>query len=308
MLRWLGPVVFAVLFAATWIAAHVGGGYGIFGWILVTAFWPLAGALIAVAVAVTALWRWRFSAPMAVSIVLALAAMWPGAWAFGVPGIAYPASLSATVPALTVRLPSNQKLRVVWGGDALSTNYHALSPGQRWAYDLVVEPAGHGKKRLEDYGCFGTEIVAPIAGTVHLARDGQDDLAIGETLSDASLLLGNHVVIKVPQTGTFLVIGHMRKGSVTVKVGEAVSEAQPIGLCGNSGNTSEPHIHIHHQRQDPMLFNGELNVGVNYVEGLPLYFRDHDGAKMPRGGVRMEGDVAILTGDVVQHRGAPAAP
>jgi len=307
-MRWIGPVLFAVSFAATWVAAFAGGAYGIFGWILVTSAWPLIGGLIAFSIVVTALWRWRFTAPLAISLVLALATMWPAAWAFGAPGMAFPASLSTTTPALTVRLPSNEKLRVVWGGDAIGTNYHAMSPGQRWAFDLVVEPAGHGKKRLEDYGCFGTEIIAPIAGTVHLARDGQDDLAIGEMLSDASLLLGNHVVLKVPQTRTFLVIGHMRKGSVTVKRGDSVSEGQVIGRCGNSGNTSEPHIHIHHQRQDPMLFDGDLNVGVNYVEGLPLYFRDHDGAKMPRGGVRIEGETAVFTGDIVQHRGAPTSP
>lgn len=153
-------------------------------------------------------------------------------------------------------------LRVVWGGKSLRDNHHAASPGQRWAYDLVVEPAGLGSANLADYGCFGTDVLAPAAGIVHLARDGLADLAIGETLNDPQSLLGNHVVLKLPQ-GTFLVLAHLRQGSVAVKAGQTVMEGDLLGACGNSGNSSEPHIHVHHQRQDPALFDGDLNFGVN---------------------------------------------
>ena len=76
-----------------------------------------------------------------------------------------------------------------------------------------------------------------------------------------------------------------------------VEEGEVIGECGNSGNTSEPHIHIHHQRQDPTVFP------VNFAEGLPLYFRDHDGPPMPVGGIKVEGETITATGDVVQHVG-----
>jgi hypothetical protein len=81
-----------------------------------------------------------------------------------------------------------------------------------------------------------------------------------------------------------------------------VTEGQPLGRCGNSGNSSEPHIHIHHQRQDPLGFGGDLNLGVNLVEGLPLYFRDHDGAAMPEGGLATVAERVELRGAVVQHR------
>lgn len=82
-----------------------------------------------------------------------------------------------------------------------------------------------------------------------------------------------------------------------VKTGDTVTEGQLIGQCGNSGNTSEPHIHIHHQRQDPTVYP------FNFAEGLPLYFRNHNGQMMPIGGVRVESDKAIATGDLVQHIG-----
>ena len=102
------------------------------------------------------------------------------------------------------------------------------------------------------------------------------------------------------ETGTYLVIAHLKSGSVRVATGDDVAEGDPLGACGNSGNTSEPHIHIHHQRQDPRIFP------LNFAEGLPLYFRDHGGPAMPEGGfdVDANGNV-ILTGAVVQHASAP---
>ena len=54
-------------------------------------------------------------------------------------------------------------------------------------------------------------------------------------------------------------------------------------------------IHIHHQRQDPR------NRPLNFSEGLPLYFRDHDGAAMPEGGVKVSNGKVILTGATVKH-------
>jgi Peptidase family M23 len=214
--------------------------------------------------------------------------------------IAYPASLERTQPAATVRLPSDHPLRVVWGGHRLATNRHAASAGQRWAYDLVIAPAGTGATELTDYGCFGTPVLAPIGATVHQAHDGDADIAIGTTLADPQGVLGNHAILKL-ESGTYLVIAHLKQGSVKVKTGDAVVEGQLLGECGNSGNTSEPHIHIHHQKQDPLSINGDLNLGVNLVEGLPLYFRDHDGAAMPVGGIKIVGEKFELIGDVVTH-------
>jgi murein DD-endopeptidase MepM/ murein hydrolase activator NlpD len=94
-----------------------------------------------------------------------------------------------------------------------------------------------------------------------------------------------------------LIIAHLKPGSLLVKAGDQVEEGQKIAACGNSGNTSEPHIHIHHQRQDPRKYP------VNFAEGLPLYFRDHDGPAMPTGGFRMENGEAVLLGPTVRHIG-----
>ena len=111
--------------------------------------------------------------------------------------------------------------------------------------------------------------------------------------------LGNHVVLSL-DGGTFLVLAHLQRGSVQVKAGDTAREGQVLGRCGNSGHTSEPHIHIHHQRQDP------LKYPVNFAEGLPLYFRDHGGPRMPEGGLVLSDGRAIAVGAQVQHRASAA--
>lgn len=212
--------------------------------------------------------------------------------------VAFPASLENTTPSVTVRLPANEKIRVAWGGDSISTNYHAAAPDQRWAYDLVIEPNYFsGSQNLEDYSCYGATVVAPITGKVVSAHDGEPDEIPGSDSNNFTAPTGNHVYILIEETQTYLVIAHLKNGSVKVKTGDFVEEGQAIGECGNSGNTSEPHIHIHHQRQDPTEYP------INFAEGLPLYFRDHDGNPMPIGGFEIHGDEFTPTGNVIQHIG-----
>jgi hypothetical protein len=79
---------------------------------------------------------------------------------------------------------------------------------------------------------------------------------------------------------------------------QQVAEGEVIGACGNSGNTSGAHVHIHYQRQDPARYP------VNFAEGLPLEFRDHRGSSMPRGGIELDGDVVRMTGEEIVHRRA----
>jgi hypothetical protein len=209
--------------------------------------------------------------------------------------VTYPASREKMSPAATIRLPANIPLKVGWGGDSLEVNAHAFVPDQRWAYDFLAEPYGKGDS-LKDYGIYGQEVVAPAAGEIIVAHDGEPDAKPGVLSNNYEKPLGNYIVIRLP-TNTFLIIAHLKPGSVLVKAGDRVEEGQRIAACGNSGNTSEPHIHIHHQRQDPREYP------VNFAEGLPLYFRDHDGPAMPTGGFKMEGGEAVLLGPTVRHVG-----
>ncbi len=59
--------------------------------------------------------------------------------------------------------------------------------------------------------------------------------------------IGNTVIFGL-ETGTYLVIARLKPYSVLVRTGDGLTEGEQLGECDNSGNTSEPHIHIHHQR------------------------------------------------------------
>jgi murein DD-endopeptidase MepM/ murein hydrolase activator NlpD len=152
---------------------------------------------------------------------------------------------------------------VVWGGPDISRNYHALAPDQRFAYDILVTRDGRSftgdGSRNEDYYAFGREVLAPGDGVVIDAGDGADDNPPGTRRPEQPL--GNYVVIS-HENGEHSLLAHLKKGSVRVRVGDRVARGDVLGLCGNSGNTTEPHIHYHLQTT-PKPFAGE---------GLPVRF------------------------------------
>ena len=180
VLRWTPPVGLALVLVASWGLFLSGGMAAVVGWVLLIEGGQLAAPLSLLVLAVHAVRTRRFSRPMRATLALALLAVWPALWGFGLLTIAFPYSLEGSEPSATVRLPSSESLRVIWGGDRLATNYHAATPDQRWAYDMVVEPAAHGSENLEDYGCYGTPIVAPASGRVHHATDGAPDHTPGQ--------------------------------------------------------------------------------------------------------------------------------
>ncbi len=76
---------------------------------------------------------------------------------------------------------------------------------------------------------------------------------------------GNHVVIEVGD-GEYVLMAHLQPGSVAVSEGQAVQPGDLIGLTGNSGNSSEPHVHIHLQTGPDMFDSATV--------GLPMTFTD----------------------------------
>ena len=129
-----------------------------------------------------------------------------------------------------------------------------IAPDQRHAWDILVwrnggTHRGDGK-RLTDYWAFGRPILAPAPARVIEAVDGLPDNVPGHM--DPQHAAGNHVVLDLGH-GEYALIAHLRHGSVAVKVGDRVRTGQLLGRCGNSGNTSEPHVHFHVQ-DGPTLF------------------------------------------------------
>jgi hypothetical protein len=97
------------------------------------------------------------------------------------------------------------------------------------------------RRRLQQHPCFGREILAAAEGQVVWARDGAADLPPFRASKKHEA--GNFVILKHTAT-EFTEYRHLQRGSVQVKVGQAVRRGQPIGRCGNSGNAEQPHLHF----------------------------------------------------------------
>lgn len=295
-LAWVALAGLVGLIGAHAVGLVWGGMARVVAWLFALQLLPLA-ALGWWAPAVGWLaWRRRASLPHGLVLATSSATLLLAVPGYGPWPVAYPlTSLSSASPPASVRVPTDAEMIVAWGGDARATNAHASDPAQRWAYDLLIAPAGHGGAALEGYGCYGVPVLAPAAGVVTVALDGRPDQTPGALAPDWEVPAGNHVALRL-ETGTHLVVAHLQPGSVAVEVGEAVAEGQLLGRCGNSGNTSEPHVHLHHQRQDP------ARVGL-VAEGLPLSFRDHEGPEMPTGGLALDGERVEFVGHRIRHRG-----
>lgn len=190
----------------------------------------------------------------------------------------YPVHINNLKPSVTVKWPLAKQTVVGWGGDSTKTNLpHVIWPSERFAYDLVMEPYQTGSKNLEDYGIWNQEVLSPVSGIIVGSYDKESDIEPGseEFLS----MEGNYVYIKIDSTETYLLLNHLQKDSVLVKVGDRVDEGDLLGRVGNSGSTSEPHLHIHHQRQDPAK-----TIYPILAEGLPLYFNGIDVENLPQKG------------------------
>lgn len=154
-----------------------------------------------------------------------------------------------------------------------------LFVAERFAMDLVrVDEGGRtsdpaGSERREDYYAWGEEILSAGSGTVVAVVADRPDLPIGA--SDASNPAGNYVVIE-HGPGAFGVYAHMMQGSPAVEVGRRVERGQRIGRVGNSGNTSEPHLHVHLADR----WDGADPLALFRSQGLPAPFW---GARVLRG-------------------------
>ncbi len=97
---------------------------------------------------------------------------------------------------------------------------------------------------LEDYYAFNQPVISPLEGYVVIVQSDFLDQPIGQV--DNQNNWGNVVVIRA-LGGFYILLAHLKRNSIEVKVGEYVSIGQRIGVCGNSGYSQEPHLHLHLQ-------------------------------------------------------------
>jgi Peptidase family M23 len=142
-----------------------------------------------------------------------------------------------------------------------------------WRTLLATEP-------VERFFAFGLPIVAPATGRVVSVHDGEGDhvarrsqfarasyalTQAARARAGAGALAGNHVILELPDRGVHVVLAHLRAGSIRVAAGESVAMGQELAACGNSGNSTQPHLHIQ-----------AMDAADPYTaRGLPMSFRNY---------------------------------
>lgn len=178
-------------------------------------------------------------------------------------------------------LPFREEWTVIWGGDTKELNYHVASEAQKNAFDILIANSqgdthtGDGAKN-EDYYAFGKDIIAPCDAEVALAVDGVKDNIPG--IKNPTFLTGNTVILKTANN-EYLLFAHFKQYSVAVREGQKVKQGQLLGKCGNSGNSTEPHLHFHIQNIEDMsmatgvkcyfdniLVNGQLKTDYSPIQ------------------------------------------
>lgn len=157
--------------------------------------------------------------------------------------------------------------------------------GQTYAVDMAHDPADGSRpafdwwplaRRAENFPAFGQPVLAPADGTVVRVHDRERDHwsrnswpALLYVLVEAALreclgpgrILGNHVVIDIGE-GRYVALAHLRRGSIRVAEGDPVTAGERLASCGNSGNSTEPHLHFQLMDRPNVLF----------AAGLPFRF------------------------------------
>jgi len=163
--------------------------------------------------------------------------------------------------------------------------------GQRYAIDFVGVDERHRDAFVADWRtlvatepperfvAFGRPILAPADGVVVAVHDGEPDHAArrsqlalvpymlgqaGRLRKGPAAIAGNHVVVEL-RAGVFAALVHLRRGSLRVAVGDAVVTGQQLGECGNSGNSTQPHVHVQ------LMDSADLAV----ARGVPVAFRGY---------------------------------
>lgn len=166
-------------------------------------------------------------------------------------------------------LPFKDSWAVVNGGIDRKFSHSWDIPTQRYAYDFLMldesgkSHIGDGKKE-DDYYCYGKEVLAPADGEVIEAVSGySDSLILGNGRVDCSArdIRGNHILIRHSES-EYSLLAHLQPGSICVKSRDPVKRGQTIARYGNSGNSSEPHLHF--QLQDGTSFYSSAGLPIEF--------------------------------------------
>ena len=135
-------------------------------------------------------------------------------------------------------------------GAVIAINGAQYAP-ERFAIDFVQLDDEHRLfsgpvSTLSSYAYFGAPVYAVADGTVVHAEDGAAEETPGALPPGKGLsaLTGNHVIMDLGM-GHFAVYAHLQLRSIQVKTGDRLHRGDVLGRLGNTGNTSNPHLHFH---------------------------------------------------------------
>lgn len=180
------------------------------------------------------------------------------------------------------------------GGAPNLHSHHRWGIIQEFAYDFVQlgegtkDHRGDGSK-LEDYYCYGKEVVSIEQGKVVKVREGDEESDENLRQPDESVeawtqrsmqrqqtllakgfegALGNYVIIE-HAGGEYSYYLHLQKNSLTVKEGDSVERGQQIGRVGHSGNSEAPHLHFHLADSPDPAHSRSLPIHFENIESWP---------------------------------------
>ncbi len=138
----------------------------------------------------------------------------------------------------------------------------------KYAYDFVMLDADrktclNDGSKLSDYYCFGQEVLSPVRGRVVKVIHYLPDNTVGSV--DIVNNWGNEIIIE-DSRGYIVKLAHFASHSIHVIEGQWVDVGMVLGLCGNSGNSPQPHIHIQIQSDYSDVAATQAFVFVNYAQ------------------------------------------
>lgn len=179
-------------------------------------------------------------------------------------------SSSQICEAVELEFPLKQgDYYIVQGGNDLLINHHHEVNAQKYAIDIIkLNHWGLRCKRLyapdlDNYNIFGATVYGPCEGRVLRLVNDHDDLPLNIMNEDHPA--GNYLAIQIGSSNRIVVLAHLMKDTFLVKEGDWILTGQPLAKVGNSGNTSEPRLHMHvvESTSDDLLFE---------EPGIPMRF------------------------------------
>ncbi len=167
--------------------------------------------------------------------------------------------------------------------------------GQRFAIDFMrFDQQGRAQTgdgtRNQDYSSYGQEVLSVAdARVLSVIGDIAENVpgkgrAVPITLATAA---GNQVSLDIGG-GFTAFYAHLQPGSVRVKVGDRVKRGQVLGLVGNSGNSTGPHLHFHIARGASILAS----------EGVPFVYREYRRITAPPGTPPTDAPTELVRGEL----------